>query len=408
VARRARYTPPPLLPGAPMSAPTPPAIPDLDEVTYLATAIRGTEPALDAELAELGVSRRREVPGGIEFRGGIELAMRVCLWSRIAGRVLLELGRDELRNERQLYPSVRSLPLGGFFDADHTLAVTFTAKSGLVRNTMFAAMVVKDAIVDHVRDRQGRRPDVDREQPDVRMVVNLREHLAVYYIELNGAPLHHRGYRLEQGEAPLKETLAAALLRFARWDGRRPLHDPFCGTGTIVLEAAMIATDMAPGLLRPMGFERWPFFAERMAPAWAALRDEATQRRLPKVRGVIGGSDRDNAVITTARANAARAGIDGIVFFHGDARQLSPLRGGGTLVANPPWGERMGREGASEELLGEFAARWATFTDHTLTMAVTDPAIRAFGRKADRLAKISHGKIPLRFAHYVAPASAEA
>jgi 23S rRNA G2445 N2-methylase RlmL len=174
-----------------------------------------------------------------------------------------------------------------------------------------------------------------------------------------------------------------------------------CGSGTIVIEAAMVAADMAPGMLRPMAFERWPFFAERLQRGWASLRDEAAQRKRPKLRGILGGGDSDMAAVAAARANAAVLGIDGLVFHQRDATRLEPVLGGATLVCNPPYGERVGGEKADvDELMRNFSAAWQRLQGHPLTMIAPDAAIRAFGVKPARQVRVSNGKIPCKFVHF--------
>jgi 23S rRNA (guanine2445-N2)-methyltransferase / 23S rRNA (guanine2069-N7)-methyltransferase len=374
---------------------------DFDRYHYLATAARGTEPALESELKELGIPQLRVVPGGIEFRAPIEMAMRVCLWSRIANRVLIELGRDTIRNERQIYPSVRALTLGGWFSPDHTIAVSFQARGEVVKNSMFGALVVKDALVDFIRETTTHRPNVDRENPDVRFaVINIDSDIR-YYIELSGQTLNQRGYRLRDVRAPLKETLAAALIRYSRWNGRTAFIDPFCGSGTLAIEAALMATDTAPGIARPMGFESWPCFADRLQPAWRELRNEAEQRRGRKIRGVIAGSDRDMVAIAAARANANQTGIDGIVFRQADALQLEPILGNAQIVCNPPYGERIGGDASEiEQLMKGFALAWKKLEGHPLTMIAPDASLKAFGVKPTRFVKVSNGKLPCKFAHF--------
>ena len=210
--------------------------PPLVDRTFLVTAARGTEMHVCDELRDLGLEHVEELRGAVRFRGSIEDAMRVCMWSRVGMRVMLELGRDRIRNDQQLYASVRSLPLSNWFGPDHTIAVFARTSGRQFRNSRYVALKVKDAIVDDVRDRVGRRPNVDPKSPDLSVSVHISGQDVSYFIELHGQPLNQRGYRVRDVEAPLKETLAAALLRLSGWDGEAPLHDPFCGAGTIIIE----------------------------------------------------------------------------------------------------------------------------------------------------------------------------
>lgn len=381
--------------------------PNFDQFTYLATAARGTEPALLDELSALGIHQTRPVPGGIEFAASIDQAMRVCMWSRIANRVMLELGRDRINSDRQIYPATRALPLSGFFTPDHTIAVAVQARGEVLKNSMYGALVIKDAIVDFVRDASGRRPSVDRERPHVQVTMHLIDDRAIFYIELNGQPLNQRGYRVRDVRAPLKETLAAAQLRYARWDGRQPIWDPFCGSGTLLIEAAMIAADAAPGRLRPMGFETWPCFNEQLAPSWNRIRREAEERVKPKLRGVLLGSDTDPGALSSARTNARAAGLDGIVWRQQDASKLDPILGGALIVGNPPYGERLGEQQEAVAITRAFGMAYKQLEGHSLCLIGTQPILDAIGRKPSRSVRVSNGRIPCRFAFWQAKAAAQ-
>jgi len=233
----------------------------LDKYEFFAVAARGTGAALAAELAGLGTADVREAPAGVAFTGGLEAAYRACLWSRVATRVLLPLGRVAAGTADELYDGARALPWEEHLAPEGTLAVDFSGTNPGITNSHFGALRVKDAICDRFRARSGRRPDVDPTAPDLRVNVHLAGVQAVVSIDLSGDSLHRRGYRAGAGEAPLKESLAAAILMLAGWPGPAragaPLLDPCCGSGTLVIEAALMAADRAPGLNRRMGFTRW-------------------------------------------------------------------------------------------------------------------------------------------------------
>ncbi|HEU4536635.1 MAG TPA: THUMP domain-containing protein, partial [Polyangiaceae bacterium] len=227
-------------------------------LAFFASAAKGTEAALGDELDELGLRQVRVARGGVHFRGPWEDGWCACLLSRIALRVLHPLASFDAPDGAALYEGARAIDWEPYLGARHTLAVSAVGGNEGLRNTQFVAQKTKDAIVDQVRDREGERPSVDRVDPDLRVFVRVEGRRATAYADLAGESLHRRGYRAHVGGAPLKETLAAALLRLAGYRGDRPLCDPLCGAGTIVIEAAQVAQGVAPGLRRRrFGFERW-------------------------------------------------------------------------------------------------------------------------------------------------------
>ncbi len=369
--------------------------PDFDHMSFLATATRGTEGGVAGELEELGANDVRVVPGGVTFRGTIDDGMRACMWSRLAGRVLTEVGRDRISSDRQLYPSVRGLRWSAWLHPDRTLAVHARASGHVIRDTRWAALKIKDALVDACRDGTGRRPDIERRTPDIEVVAHFADRDVRYYVDLSGAPLHHRGYRVREVDAPLRETLAAALLRFAGYGAARPLHDPTCGSGTIAIEAAWMATDRAPGLGRRFGFERWPTFDAHLASRWAAHADEAQQRKRP-LRAAIIASDKDPSSVVATRANLTAAGVEGVVVKEADAtRDMEPLLGEGLFVFNPPWGERIGGGDAGaialHEAIGAHLADAAP--GHELAVLTTPQGADALGAAWARTQPVRHGKL---------------
>jgi 23S rRNA (guanine2445-N2)-methyltransferase / 23S rRNA (guanine2069-N7)-methyltransferase len=233
-----------------------------EPLALFATTPRGLERVLADELRELGAARVRAVRAGVAFGGDLELAYRACLWSRVASRVLLNLARFPVPDGDALYSAVYDLPWEEHLDPDGTLAVDATLSGSPITHSHFAALRVKDAVVDRLRERFGRRPSVDRERPSLRLNLVLQAKRGVLSIDLSGSALHRRGYRPRGAPAPLKENLAAGLLRLAGWPGIAArggaLLDPLCGTGTLVVEAALMATGRAPGLGRDYyGFLGW-------------------------------------------------------------------------------------------------------------------------------------------------------
>ena len=318
---------------------------------FFISAPRGTEQLLAAELRELGARELRESPAGVSCSGPLDLGYRICLWSRIAGRLFLPVTRFPAEGPDDLYRGVRAVPWDDHLLPGGTLAVDFAGTSPLITDTRFGAVRVKDAIVDQFRERYGVRPSVARERPDLRVAVRLHKGGATVSLDLSGESLHRRGYRTEKGEAPLKENLAAAVLRRAGWpelaESGAPLLDPMCGSGTFPIEAALMATDSAPGLFREyFGFLGWKGHDQGL---WERLRDEARQRRVEGVQRkvFIAGYDRDETALRMARANGERAGLAGIIRFArrelGEARPPMPGGAPGLVVVNPPYGERLGR-----------------------------------------------------------------
>jgi putative N6-adenine-specific DNA methylase len=340
---------------------------------FFATAARGTEGALRDELRALRLPEVRAERGGVRFGGGRREALRAALWSRVAVRVLWQVAECEARDGDDLYAGVRD----GFdwrrvLDARRTLAVSATVRDGSLTHSGFVALRTKDAIVDALRDRIGARPSVDRDDPDVGVFVHLVRDRATVYLDVGGGPLHLRGYRASAREAPLKETLAAAILRLGGWDRRRPLADPMCGSGTFVIEAAQWARGLAPGLLRPrFGAERWADHDAGHAAALEALRVEARDgvRGASEVPALFGG-DVDPRAIAAARDNARRARVADVADFAvQDLADLGPADPPGHVFVNPPYGVRLAGGPALDRHLARALRR---LEGHRVTALVAD------------------------------------
>jgi putative N6-adenine-specific DNA methylase len=268
--------------------------------------------------------------------------MRACLHARVAMRVLLELGRFTAPSAEALYEGARGLPWADWLDTRTTLAVDATVSGSALTHSGYVALKVKDAVVDTLRERLGSRPDVDPKDPDVRVVLHLASDEAALSLDLAGEPLHRRGYRAAMTAAPLKETLAAAVLALGRVDLEQPFVDPVAGSGTLAIEHALAARRIAPGLSRAFGFQRWPAYRGGPQSAFDRMRAEARAAALPRAPAPIVARDLHPKAIEAARRNAAAAGVAGDVEIEaGDARDLAPRFPRGTLVANPPYGERL-------------------------------------------------------------------
>jgi len=325
-----------------------------DTFALVATCGRGLEGALARELSALGASAVEERVAAVGFRGSLEAGYRACLWSRVASRVLLPLAEGPVVKADDLYELTKGVRWEDHLPLGKTFAVDAAGRHPAFRDTRFAALRVKDAVVDRLRDRRGERPNVDATAPDLALRVRLEQTRAFVSLDLAGEGLHVRGYRTEAGEAPLRETVAAGLLVLAGWPEvfarGCPLVDPFCGSGTILIEAAWMAGDRAPGLDRVRwGFQGW---AGHEAHRWEALLAEARERaaRGAVAEGLLFGSDVDVAVLNTACANAKRAGVLARIAFEQVAladRVAPPSPDGeprGLVVTNPPYGERLGAD----------------------------------------------------------------
>ncbi len=324
-----------------------------DRFELYLTCPKGLEGLLAEEARSLGLDDVREHTSAIRGSADMETAYRLCLWSRLANRVLLVLKRFGMKNADELYDGVHGVEWQDHLAADGTLAVEFSGHGSGIDNTHFGALKVKDAIVDKLRNREGQRPSVDKIDPDVRVHLRLDRGEAILSLDLSGHSLHQRGYRLQQGAAPLKENLAAAVLIRAGWpriaaEGGA-LADPMCGVGTFLVEAAMIAADIAPNLKR----ERWGFTAwlGHVPALWRKVHEQAQARAqagLAKPALWIRGYEADPRLIQPGRNNVERAGLgDWVKIYQGEVGSFEPRpdqNQKGLVISNPPYGERLGDE----------------------------------------------------------------
>ena len=300
-------------------------------------------------LPDASVHKRR---GGVQLQASWRDAMLLNLHSRLAQRVLVQLSYTEYRNEQDLYRAASEVAWEIWFTPKQTIKVEVTAQHSPLTSLNFAALKIKDAVCDRFRDKQGVRPDVDTTWPDVRIYAHLTTDSLTLYIDTSGEPLFKRGWREDKGEAPLKETLAAAMLAASGWADAEgvlpPLYDPCCGSGTIAIEAAQIACHMAPGGLRQFAFEKMLPFQPHV---WAALKSEAAARvRMPtQGKALVFGSDVSHRMVDFAQRNAQRAGVAEVIEFRGgDALQrLPPTDVPGVMLVNPPYGERIAVAGVA-------------------------------------------------------------
>ncbi|TMG90303.1 MAG: class I SAM-dependent RNA methyltransferase [Betaproteobacteria bacterium] len=367
---------------------------------FFAPCPRGLEDALAAELAELGADDIKAADGGVAFGGPIDLAYRANLESRLASRILWQVGHGAYRDEQDIYRLALGLDWPQWFRAERTLRVDVAATRSPLTSLEFATLRIKDAVCDRHRAASGVRPSVSKDQPDVRVHAYLTAGEATFYLDTSGEPLFKRGYRRQTAEAPLRENLAAGLLRLARWQPGTPLLDPLCGSGTIAIEAALIALDIAPGLRRTFGFQKLGWYD---GPAWQRIK-QAAQRRMRAVEGAtIYARDVDEAAIPQPHVNIEAAGVAGAIA----VEQIDALVGiapakEGTIVTNPPYGVRLAGSHALAELyprLGDaLKRRFAGWTAFLLSGDTRLPKL--IGLKASRRTPLFNGALECRLYEY--------
>lgn len=309
---------------------------------FFATCPRGLENLLAGELMAAGATRTEAAAGGVGFAGSLETCYRANLWSRIATRILRRVAHGSYKREEDIYRLALEVPWHERFGVRRTLRVYMTAIRSPLKSLDFTTLRIKDAVCDRFRAETGERPSVDSADPDVRIHAFLTDREATLYLDTSGPPLYKRGYKFASVEAPLKENLAAGILMLAGWQPGTPLLDPMCGSGTFLLEAALMAHGIAPGLARKFGFIR---LADFDAALWRKLLAEAEGCRNPAAPQTIFGSDISQDQVERARQNLAAAGLHECVQLEcADLLQRAPPAPQGVLVANPPYGVRLGQQ----------------------------------------------------------------
>jgi putative N6-adenine-specific DNA methylase len=322
------------------------------KVKLFASCPRGLEDALASELVELGAGDVRSVAGGVSFEGDLGLIYRANLESRIATRILLRLFSVAYRSEEDVYRASYEFDWPQRFDVGRSIRVYLTAQRCPLKSLDFLTLRIKDAVCDRFRSAVGSRPNVDTRAPEVRIHAFLDATQFTLYLDTSGEPLFKRGARAAQGEAPIKENLAAGILKLSGWQPGMALLDPMCGGGTFLVEAAQVALDIAPGCARGFGFERLKSFD---AELWHRLRAEAEARRKPIVALPIYGSELYGDTLKHAHANLGAAGLEETVQLkQANALEISAPAASGVLVTNPPYGERMGEQQELAEFYPKF------------------------------------------------------
>ncbi|QIR16206.1 bifunctional 23S rRNA (guanine(2069)-N(7))-methyltransferase RlmK/23S rRNA (guanine(2445)-N(2))-methyltransferase RlmL [Shewanella aestuarii] len=312
---------------------------------FFAAAPKGFEYSLACELKDLGALEVKESVAGVYFSAPLELAYRITLWTRLASRIVLVIYKGPCESPEQLYNAAYCIDWPSHFSNKKTFSIDFHGTGGFINNTQFGALKIKDAVVDRFRDDGESRPDVARVDPDFKIDAHFRSGQVTIAVNFSGSALHQRGYRSTTGQAPLKENLAANMLARSGWQKQpQTILDPFCGSGTVLIEAALMAADIAPGLLREkFGFEHWRSHNKTL---WQSVLDEAKARAsLGKSRCKIKfyGSDIESYLVAIAKRNAENAGVADLIDFSvADALTVSPPADSGFLISNPPYGERLG------------------------------------------------------------------
>lgn len=335
--------------------------------SYFCPCPRGMEGPLAEELNEIAqqsttLEVHNHVPGGVHCSGKLADAWRINLHSRIASRVLLRIAHGGYQNENDIYDMTLAAPWEDWFDVDHTIRVDLTAIKSPLKSLEFTTLKIKDGVCDRFRDQFGKRPSVNTRTPDMRIAGFLDQHTFTLYLDTSGEALFKRGWREDTGDAPLRENLAAGLLRVSGWKPGTVLFDPMCGSGTILAEAAQMLAGIPPGARRRFAFEK---FHEFDSEAWLAMKGSFKPNPLP-TEPTIFGSDISGDMIVMARKNLQRAGIQ----FEVPLKQIEaqevkpPTDNPGILLTNPPYGERIGVRGdktiATDEMAQAFFSAFGT------------------------------------------------
>jgi putative N6-adenine-specific DNA methylase len=328
---------------------------------------RGMEAPLAEELGEIAqqsatLKVHNQVPGGVHASGTLTDAYRINLHSRIASRVLLRMAHGSYTTENDVYDLTLAQPWEDWFSVDHTIRVDVTAIKSPLRSLEFTSLKIKDAVCDRFREQFSKRPSVDTRAPDMRIVGFLDAHNFTVYLDTSGEALFKRGWREETGDAPLRENLAAGLLRVSGWKPGKVLFDPMCGSGTILAEAAQMVAGIPPGARRSFAFEK---FHDFKAADWQAIKGDIKPNPIP-TEPTIFGSDISGDMVTMARNNLAKAGIMfEVPLKQIEAQEVKPLtETPGIILTNPPYGERIGVRGDStlqtDELAKDFFSAFGT------------------------------------------------
>ncbi len=373
---------------------------------FFATCSKGVEDLVQKELEQLNITQTKLHTGGVSFSGDVRLAYKACLWSRVASRILLQLKAFEISSDDDLYSEIMAINWSEHFSEDNTLAIDCFSSHSIVSNSHYATLRVKDAIVDQFMQNTTHRPSIDRDNPDIRINVYLSDKECLLYLDLSGDALHKRGYRLTTGSAPLRETLAASMLYRAKWsdyyEKGLPFYDPMCGSGTLIIEAAMMAANMAPGLLRHntgrhFGFYHWKQFETQQ---WENILLDAEEKKQKGLRTlpVICGSDNSEVLVGITRKNIKDAGLPSFIkiSLQDASKNLTPCtEAAGLIVTNPPYGKRIGQVQLLRTLYHRFGQQLkANFNGWTVAIITTEQELaKSLGLRAFRKNTLFNGAL---------------
>ncbi len=366
---------------------------------YFATCPRGLEPLLGEDIAAAGGQEIAIAPGGVGFAGSPEAGYRMNLHSRIATRVLRRVAGADFLNEADIYRLAYDVAWAQLFDVSRSIRVYVTAVRSPFKSNEYITLKVKDAVCDRFRADCAKRPDVNTEAPDVRIHLFINEKQATLYLDTSGEPLWMRGQKIAKVAAPLKENLAAGILRLAGWTPGTPLLDPMCGSGTFLLEAAGMALGDAPGIARDMkdfGFTRLLDYDPSL---WKRLCIEAAEQRVMADSLPIWGSDNDDDAVARARQNLAHDGLDDLIELRrADLLEIDPPAESGILIANPPYGERLGEQSALATFYPPLgSALKKRFAGWTCWFLTADSALpKGIGLKPKRKIPLYNGNLECR------------
>jgi putative N6-adenine-specific DNA methylase len=368
---------------------------------YFATVARGLEALAANELEELGAHAVETGFCGVSFTGDRQLLYRVNLWARLPFRILVKLDEFDCIDADDLYQGIKAIDWSVYLSPDMTIAVNATGKSDRLNHTHFTALQVKNAIVDQQMDRFGDRSNVDVQDADLKIAVHIDQDICQVSLDSSGDSLHRRGYRPAVGLAPLKESLAAALIQMSDWEPQQMFYDPLCGSGTLPLEASLKALHIAPGMFRErFGFETWLDFDQAL---WAELIQDAYDSRVESLPAPIWGSDRNHEVVDQAIVNAKNCGLANHVYFTKlDLEEVVAPADSGVVFCNPPYGERLGRNsdlGLFYKQLGNvLKQRFKGWTAYVLSG--NKELSQTIGLKSSQRIAVLNGALPCQLMKY--------
>jgi len=362
---------------------------------YFATVALGLEEIAAQELENLGALAVRPDVTGVHFQGDQALLYKVNLWSRLVFRVLVPIFQVRCETAQKLYSSVKKLDWSQYLSTEQSFAVQCTGSNVNLNHTHFTALQIKNAIVDQQKERYRKRSNIDTKQSDLLINAHIENNLCILSLDSSRESLHRRGYHLAMGLAPLKETLAAGILQIAQFNRKVAFYDPLCGSGTLPIEAALVALNIAPGLARSnFGFETWLDFDQTL---WQKLKSEAKMSQFERTEAPISGSDLDVGILQQAKSNAHLCGVDKqINFLRRPLADVEPNATNGILICNPPYGKRIGEEenlGSLYRLLGDvLKQRFKGWTAYVLTG--NKELAKAIGLRSARRIALDNGSLP--------------